>query len=351
MLMRFALLTCTLMMIAPPSANPQALPVPKGTRILGMDVWPAEDGDFDAAWQNASTAGVQAFPLSVDWNATELPGPVRADDYLVLLNDYYAGKNLLVALAIRPIHTNQRVVPGDLAGKRLDDPLVIARFKAFVDFVFSKIPNLKLEVLYIGSEFDEYLGSNQSSWLQYEKFYRAVKTHVKTRKPTLKVGVESSFNGLTILNRQQLVRLNQFTDVIGVSHYPINADGSVQAPVTIQAAFDALVALYPTKPIYFNQLGYPSSTVLKSSWEKQRQFVSEVFKAWDRHSTRVRYVSLSWQTDLDAAGVAQYADFYGYQNVLFREFLATLGMRTYFGAGADKPAFIQLRQDAKARGW
>ena len=44
-------------------------------------------------------------------------------------------------------------------------------------------------------------------------------------------------------------------------------------------------------------------------------------------------------------------EYYRVKGGAFADFIGTLGLRTYKGSGADKPAFIALKAEAKKRGW
>jgi len=54
---------------------------------------------------------------------------------------------------------------------------------------------------------------------------------------------------------------------------------------------------------------------------------------------------------VDRAAVDQFLDYYGVSDPRFAEYLATLGLRYRQGTGRDKPAMIELRRQALARGW
>jgi len=51
--------------------------------------------------------------------------------------------------------------------------------------------------------------------------------------------------------------------------------------------------VYPTKDVHFYQFGYPSSAAVGSSPEKQRQFVAESFRLWDRYAHRIKLLTFT----------------------------------------------------------
>lgn len=163
------------------------------------------------------------------------------------------------------------------------------------------------------------------------------------------VGTEPTFDGIMGPAKPFIQELNQHSDIIGVSYYPMGKNGNVKDPAVVHADFDALVSLYPDKPIYFYQYGYPSSTFLKSSEARQRRFIEETFKAWDRQASHILMIDFTWLHDKSADDTQRDALYYKIPGRQFTEFIGTLGLRTH--AGQDKQALRVLKAEAKARGW
>ncbi len=83
------------------------------------------------------------------------------------------------------------------------------------------------------------------------------------------------------LSWHDLQRIDQHADMIGVSYYPLK-ENQVLDPTVLEQHLTDLFRVYPDKTIDLYQYGYPSSTEINSRLEKQRQFVQETFRAWDR---------------------------------------------------------------------
>jgi len=209
--------------------------------------------------------------------------------------------------------------------------------------------HLQLTSLSIGNEIDAYLGTNASKWNQYQIFFNATKTHAKTRKLGINVGTKAQFDGLTGYAKEYLKKINQISDVIMVTYYPLNSDFTVKNPRIVKSDFDALTSIYRDKPIFILECGYPSSNVLKSSERKQGEFVREVFKTWDAHASQIQLISFTWLHDVSQATVEEWSAYYGISDLNFKEYLQTLGLRTW--DGKDKKAFVALKEEAKTRGW
>lgn len=330
-------------------ADSKAL-VQRGNRILAIDINEAENKDFASAFDKAKGIGIQDIGLTFDWNTLEPEMQKYDGKWLSIANIFYPSRNIGVSLTIRPISTNRKVVPSDLMALPFNDPQMIWRFKSLIDFVFSQIPDVKIDSLVIGSEMDAYLGVDPLTWKQYTEFYKAIGSYVRKKHPGLKVAAEATFDGMTGKSKSQVKLLNQYSDIIGVSYYPLNSDFSVKDPGVVSRDFASLSALYPAGEIWFYQLGYPSGALVRSSKAKQAQFITEVFKAWDKNK-RIRMIDFTWMHDLPQSALDFNAAYYGLSDPAFLDFLRTLGLRKYPGDGADKPAFTTLKKEAGLRGW
>jgi hypothetical protein len=250
---------------------------------------------------------------------------------------------------IGPIDTNNLRLPVDLADKAFDDPEVIERFKRLLDYVFSQIPDLELSSFSIGNEIDGFLSTNKEMWQQYTNFFQEVFAYAKTKRPNLLVGSKIGFSGLTVSAYDLSQTLIRVSDVVMVTYYPIKPDFSVREPKVVHQDFAKLVDLFPNKPIYILEAGYPSSERLVSSEEKQAEFMREIFRAWDTHASHILVLDFLWLHDLPFAVVEELGVYYRFDDKNFLAYLATLGFRTH--EGQDKEAFLVLQQEAKLRGW
>jgi len=340
----------------------RASAVPKEDRILSMDIGPSKDGTFEEAFQMGQAIGVQDAGIFLNWNIIET-GPATYDEELTALlevaNSFYSEASMPVNFSINMFDANLLVLPDDLQNKDLNDPIVINRFKKMLDHVFSKIPNVKISTINLGSEIDIYLGTDSEKWEQFTDFFKAIRDHIKAKQPDIKVAAEATFDGIMGPAKEYIQALNQHADVVGVSYYPFisAADvsdpddlsiGDVKDPIVVHDDFLALTALYKDKPIVFYQIGYPSSPLLNSSKEKQRQFYEEVFKAWDQLSPQIDRLYFTWLHDRSPEDAQADCDRYGCSEKLLA-YLSSLGLRTY--EGVDKPAFEALKAGALARGW
>jgi hypothetical protein len=243
-------------------------------------------------------------------------------------------------------------LPADLEGLPFDDPRVIYRFFALLDYVFAQLRDVNFASFGIGNEVDEYFRIHPETLPAYKRFYDAALFHVKQLRPDVAVGVSANLHALTFSGQAGLLEyLNANSDVVLVLYYPVDFEFIVRDPTVVATDVDALTARYWYKPIHFREAGYPSAPETGGSLEAQRAFVEQMFAAWDAHADRIPLVTFFRFTDFSPAQVDYYAGYYQSQAPPFRAFLSSLGLRTWAGDGVYKPAFWQLLIDARARGW
>lgn len=345
--------TTTLVMDQPLSGVSYELrgtPVSKGDRILGIDVNMASDHDFEKAVQTAKSAGMQTVGLSINWDMIEkTPGSYVDPESSIASTGYYPTVNTRVALYLRSIDTGSRPVPADLANVPHDDPRVAERYLKMLDYALSKFKDIGIEFLSVGDEIDLMMGQNKDLYREFEVFFKRVKPEIKKKWPNLKVGFSATLYGLTENVPEELKQVNKESDIVLVSYYPLNDDLSVKDPKIVNTDYDVLTQAYPGRIIYVEQTGYPTSELLNSSEVKQREFIRETFKAWDRHGDQIKYVFFTWLHDLPQETIDFYKSYYGSDDKRFLEYLRTLGFRTV--QGEDKEGFKAIKTEAKARGW
>ncbi|MGH8398792.1 MAG: hypothetical protein ACRETA_11195 [Gammaproteobacteria bacterium] len=323
----------------------------KGDRILSVAINPGADNNFNNAFAQGQALGMQATSLALTWDDLETapntydPNP----NNLAIAESFYPGVNTSISLEINPIDTVKRRMPSDLMSLAFDDPIVITRYENLLKWVFSQIPDVPLTSLTIGNEVDGYLISNPSEWSHYQNFYQQVSAYARTLRPGLKVGVKGEFSGIVGNAKANMQALNQYSDVVQVTYYPLNGDFSPEPPTVVSTDFNTLTGLYPGRSIYLLEAGYPSSTDCGSSEALQSQFIDQVFSAWDAHADQIKLISFFALTDFSPAFVQQALLYYGVSTPCFADYLGNLGLITY--NGQQKQAYMELSTDAHVRGW
>lgn len=341
--------------------------VAKGTREFGIDILDTTAAsDFANNIRLAKEAGASYIILGLAWNAIESSTPSdcnSAGSYtdpgnaLQTFNSLLPASGLGMSLSILPTSTNINTRPSNLATTNFDDALLVCRYQKMLQFVFSKIPNLNLVSIQFGNEIDAYPTANQVSfWSQYWSFFVQVSASAKALRANVKTSMVATLYGAAGLSSNSLAKggLQQIynnADIVVVTYYPMNTDFTVKNPAVIESEIAELVKLYPSKPIYFNEIGFHSGSSLTGSSElMQREFVTQVFKVWDKYPSEISKISFLRLNDLTASKAQSVAGDYGMSgNASFVEYIQTLGLRT--DAGADKLGFLQLKSETKSRGW
>ena len=337
-----------------PSDTPPRASAERGDRLLSIAVTMDKKFDFRGAVAVAKTAGMHESGglLNFDWNVIE-PREGRFvdpdDGTLSFSNSFYPSQRMAATLTIAPIQTNVLAFPADLKGRSFDDPEVINRFNSMLDHVLGLVRDVQLRSIAIGNEVDAYLGDNAQRWREYTTFFKAAKKHLANRLPGVPVGAKVTYPALIGKTKALASALNAEADVIMTTYYPLNDDFKVRPPSVVTKDFGQLVKLYPRRPIYILEAGYPSSPDNGSSPKLQAEFVVEVFAAWDRYKDNIKLVDFTWLHDLAPATVNNMTRYYGLSSRGFKAYLSTLGLRTH--DGRDKPAFSVLKREAKRRGW
>jgi len=324
----------------------------RGERLLAIGATPSQNNDYDAAIDLIRTVGAQALPKVLFWDEVETaPGQFHfSKPWLNALNTYYPHKNLQVLLTIAVLDTLADRRPADLRGLPYDAPPVVARFNAFLDALARQAPHMPLVVLAIGNEVDGVLTSDPKAWKAYAHFFQQTASHARTLWPGAAVGVKVMFKNAR--HFPALMRpLWESSDALMLTYYPLDTGFLVQPPAVVANDFAEMVRLAQGKPVFLMEIGYPSSPVCGSSPALQAGFIHEVFRAWDAHAQSIPLISFVFLTDLSPAVVHRLEGYYGLEHPAFGEYLRTLGLREWEGAGRDKPAFLTLQAEAVARGW
>lgn len=321
--------------------------------FIGVDVstFPQNASfNYDSCFYLGKDLGMSRVGVFQNWTSIETAPSVFNLTLFDIANYYYPLHSMPIDITIAPISTNNLEVPSDLVSITFDNPVLINRFKILLDSIKIHIPNITVSSLVIGSEHDVYFGGNVTLWSQYTTFYNAILSYAKTLWPGIKVATELTFDGITGYNASAQI-LNTNSDYVGVSYYPLNSNFTVKPVSTIPTDFSNLVSLYPSKPIYFYQYGYPSSVSCNSSETQQAQFITQTFTSWDTYASNIKMIDFTWLHDLDTAAVNYYETYYGISDTVFLEYLHTIGLRTWNGNGTDKAAFTELQCQAKQRGY
>ena len=353
----------------------------KNDRLLGIHPSEPQTG-FVKAFQVAQTVGFDYYNLHLIWGKGSFVGtlpvpPMETNSHMGCLgastynfglansaHGFYSAYNKKLMITIGTIDTNNKFVPECLTGVAFDDAtFMIQMFKYMLDGLFSELNSgipQKLVLLNIGNEIDAYSELStcpSAGWTRYKTFFDAVSSYAKTKQSNLQISVTGTYSGLIDPNKVPCFKsLLANADVVSVTYYPMDSNFKMKSPDVVYEDFKKIVDLYPDKPIYFQEAGYSSgSQHVSSSVSLQAQFIKNVFKGWDKFQPNIKAVSFlnlhEWsQTQVDGFGT-QYQVCPGSLCSSFKEYLQTLGLRTFSGDGTDKESFQTLKTEASKRGW
>jgi len=298
----------------------------------------------------AMKAQVDAFQLFNTW--AELEPGVGSYQLQALKSplDYLGGQlGWHLMLTIGLINTLIRQVPPDLATTAWDDPTLIQRFHRLLDAIIPLF-NSHLEYLAVGNEVDIYFQRHPDELGAYQTFYNDAVAYLHSNAPGVRIGVTTTFEGASGTSMSAVQALNLMSDVFILTYYPLGTDFIVSRPQAPLTDFPRMIQLFGGRPVILQEVGYPSSTLLKSSAKTQAQFVDSVFTAWTQAGASIPFLSYDTMHDfgdkfcdeLKAGIYSGVPDPDGH----FEAYLCSLGLR-YVG-GSPKAGWSQFVKGANA---
>ncbi|MEM0963020.1 MAG: hypothetical protein AAGK21_10865 [Bacteroidota bacterium] len=329
--------------------SPPAEPVPRGDRVLALDVVEAVGEDFDGAVEIALDLGARHGSLSQGWAGLETaPGQFRPEpNFLEIANAYYPVKGVPIALTIASVDTNVDQRPDDLRDLDWDDPVLAARYRGLLDWAVTQTRDLDVTHVVVGNEVDIFFGSDRDGLRDYRRFVTAVVDHARQLWPGATVGTKVSYGGVTGPLASDVAALQALGDAALITYYPLTDGFQVQRPQIVSTHLRDMADRFPE--VHLMEAGYPSSSATGGDEDAQATFVRELFAAWDANATAIPYLSFSFLTDFSADALDGFEAYYGISDPAFIGYLASLGLRT--SGGDEKAAFSAFEAAASSRGW
>ena len=303
---------------------------------------PPQLKDYDKAVKLAIKAGVTATIVTDTWSSLE-PVPNQIDvSGLKQVIDYYTSKGLQLYIGLQVINTVKREVPSDLENLAFDSPVMASRFHKLLDQV---LPLLGANAKYIsiGNEVDGYLAPT-NQWAAYQIFYEDGLGYIHQKRPGTLVGVTTTFGGGQT-NLAQIQALNTKSDIFILTYYPLHGDFQVNSPTSPATDFPQMLT-WTTKPVFLQEVGFPSDPATGSSRAKESQFVTSAFSAWHAAGSQMPFFSYFLEHDFDPTTCKTLAQYYGLPNDhAFIGYLCSLGVRT--DTGTAKSAWKAFVAGAK----
>jgi hypothetical protein len=177
-----------------------------------------------------------------------------------------------------------------------------------------------------------------------------VSAYARIKRPGLKVSFTATLYGTIGDMKSLMINLNNYTDFISLTYYPLNNDFTLKDPSVVKSEIKSVCDLY-SKQIFFQECGYPTSNTCLSNEDLQSEFVEKIFNSWDAFGSKIKAISFYMLTDWSQSAVDDYLNEIGLSgNVNLGEYVRSLGFRYYYPT-TEKKAFYTIKELAKARGW
>jgi len=314
--------------VAEPSS---ALSLGGADPLLGMGVIEATDGDYAAAFDNARSVGIEIVPLTLFWNVVEpTAGPIELE-LPSIANAFYPPRRTAIALSLVAVDGPGPAFPQDLAGRSVDDPEVIARYKSMLVEVAGAMPDVNVKYLSLSNEIDLLL-HNDSDWAAFGRFYDAVAPRAAELWPDAVIGATTTAGSALGAQAAAVAAFNRHAGSWLVTWYPLDSSFHVLSPPDAIAQLGEIDALTGNLPLHLMEVGYPSGGANLSSEDMQAEFFAEFLRFVSGRGDEIAVTIIEWETDLAPGDVSETASRYGLpDNEAFVAYLASLGLRTHDG--------------------
>jgi len=312
--------------------------------------------EADARWQQAIAAGMRVGRVQIDWIDLE-PSPSNyAVDELRELLEPLSDDGLSVFLTFHSLaeESDEYALPTDLAGKAFDDPEVLARYRAVLDWVVPMMVEHGGFAISVGNELGNFLddlpATEQTERArQVRAFVAAARDHVHSIEPRMAVTISVREHFTVELEAPYLAELIAETDFATFNWYCNNDRGfdNETDPEKILEDLDVLLKVAGDREIVIQEFGCPAGhddrpSKIGATPELQRQFYDVVLARLDtepRLRAVIAFQLVDWGgTSLEVTvqtlrdeGLHDLADQY-------EESLGTLGFIRY-ADGVARPAW------------
>jgi len=299
--------------------------------LLGMGVVESADGDYASAFDAALAVGVEIVPLTLFWNVIEPTADLIDLTLPKIANSFYPQKHMSLALSLVAIDGPGPAYPRDLAGRPLDDPDVVARFKKLLRRVAAAMPDVEVRILSLSNEIDIMLQSD-SDWDAFGRFYDAVAPVAAELWPEAVLGATTTAGSALGSQAAEVSAFNIHAGSWFITWYPLDPFFRVLNPGDAMSQLEDIVALTGELPLHLMEVGFPSSELNSSSERLQSEFFENFLRSVHGRGDDIPVTIIEWETDIAAADAAQTADRYGLPDMdAFVAYLASLGLRTHDG--------------------
>lgn len=268
-------------------------------------------------------------------------------DALDALGDLYAARGLRVLFNLALVDRAADGRPPPLDALPWDAPEVALAVHQAIDGVLARFGG-ELAYLTVGRDVDVYLAGRAGERAAFEQVAADACAYAAAHPAApegLRVGVGFSFEGAS--SSPSFPALVAAGDAAVLSYLPGLAAGRAAPTSTVAGALDAMAALADGRPVVLQAVGYPSSTTVSGSDEKQRAFFQTLFDALGPRRAAFAFVNVAELHDPTPAACDAHAAAQGEPpGGLFASFACSLGL---FDQGAAyRPAWLEVASSSAA---
>jgi hypothetical protein len=314
-----------------------------GALLVGIDANPWDGAKETEALQRALDAGMTLVHLVPTWNDIERSAGKYTWNAYDVRAKFASDHGLPVALNFRIVDTNNRSMPKSYAAWAWDDTKMVERVRAALRAMRERT-KAQVRLVAIGNEVDGYFARHRNEVSAYANLLRQVRDTVRQEFPEALFTTNFAFAAVGQLDGYRAIT-EQF-DVFSFTYYPLNPDFTMRPPDVVGGDIERMLDVAGDRPVYIQEIGYPSSERLRSSPALQAQFVTGAFDSFRRHRSRIVGATFLFMSDLPRSMVDFFAQYYGSNNENFKAYLQTLGLIDR--GGRPKPAWDVLSREAQA---
>ena len=246
--------------------------------------------DWEQAYQLATaTPGLTAYFFAATWGEFVDDDHNRLEEFKSTVRHAQVSK-LPGYLGIQVINTAQRGVPKEFKRTRWTKPELLIKFDDTLKQLAS-VTAADIKWLSIGNEADVYLADNEDELEDFLKFYEQAAKTARRYFPNAKIGITVTFDGFSGKRRKIVEQLVNVSDGVFITYYPVTPKLTLKTDTEAEQDIASMLTAYPSKPIYIQELGFPSSPVVGSSDAAQATYFKKMIATLNA-TPNISYVNL-----------------------------------------------------------
>ncbi|MDI1477530.1 hypothetical protein [Polyangium sp. y55x31] len=281
--------------------DPDAPVVPSAPVWIGLTPTPMGDGppkagDVIAARLGALALGARATMLR------RTPMELATEQGIQALAEeaaFFSSRGVVLGFSLVIVERGVAHLPPELAEMPWNAPEVLAFAQASVDAALSALGGSARFVV-LGRDVDVRLAARPDERASFELFASDVLDYVRAHPlaaPDIRAGVGFSFEGVALPDPSFLPLLDA-SDVAVASYLPGLGGAEAGATTDISAHADTILTRAADKAVVLESVGYPSSSVVGGSEDKQALFLETFFGALVPRRDRFVFVNVDALHDL-----------------------------------------------------